>query len=134
MSVADDLYAAYETETAPPAQILIMLYDRLLRDLDVGAAALTEPVDLNSANSALCHAQDILMELVLALNPGVWDGAESAGVLYHWALRELASANMKKEPSYITPVRVALSELRGAFAGAADQVATERRSAGRVGV
>src|SRR5690606_15588060 len=78
--------------TASPAQLLTMLYDRLVLDLDRAVAAL-EADDTAAANEQLGHAQQIVHELRCSLDPTVWDGGPQLLELYNYLYGELVSAN-----------------------------------------
>ena len=60
--------------TAPPERLLLLLWDRLLVDLDVADDALHQG-DLHAASERLIHAQDIVFELRSTLRIDLWDGA-----------------------------------------------------------
>ena len=66
-------YVSDAVSTASPAALLIMLYDRLLLDLERGEALITNG-DRNGASIELQHAQEIVMELRMSLNVESWEG------------------------------------------------------------
>ena len=61
-------YVGDAISTASPAKLVTMLYDRLVRDLQVAEAALSTR-DLAAANANLTHAQEIVFELRSSLKP-----------------------------------------------------------------
>lgn len=92
-------------------RILVMLYDRLLRDLDDAAASIGAG-DTFPAHEALTHAQDIVAELHSALDPSRWDGAEALGGLYAYLADVLARANIAKSPGLVAEARSVVAPLR----------------------
>ena len=103
--------------STPPEKLLVMLYDRLLRDLDEAGEAIAG-TDVGAAHTALSHAQDIVAELHSALDPDRWDGAEAMGDLYTWLADLLARANMKKSTALVTEARSLVAPLRDTWAEA----------------
>ncbi len=103
--------------STPPEKLLVMLYDRLLRDLDDATAAIGDK-DVSGAHEALSHAQDIVAELHSALDPDRWDGAEAMGDLYTWLAELLGRANMKKSAALVDEARSLVAPLRDTWAEA----------------
>lgn len=97
--------------TTPPERLLVMLYDRLLRDLDEAEAAIGQ-ADIGAAHDALTHAQDIVAELHSALDLDAWDGAPAMAELYTWLGELLAQANMKKSVDHVNEARSLVKPLR----------------------
>ena len=75
MSYADirGRYVSDAVSTASPAALLIMLYDRLLLDLERGEALMIAG-ERNKASVELQHAQDIIMEFRMSLDVSSWEG------------------------------------------------------------
>ena len=82
-SMIRNRYVGDSVATASPARLVTMLYDRLVRDLATGEAALAVS-DLAAANSALVHAQDIVWELAAGLDPTRWSGGPALAALYQF--------------------------------------------------
>ncbi len=95
----------------PPERLLVMLYDRLLRDLDDAVLAITQ-ADVGAAHEALSHAQDIVAELHSALDRDAWDGAEAMSGLYIWLGELLAQANVKKSTALVDEARSLVQPMR----------------------
>ena len=77
-TVTDQRRAQYTNEavlSATPAQLVTMLYDRLLLDLHRAEAAQTGS-DWEAAREQLLHAQAIVGELSSTLRIDAWDGGE----------------------------------------------------------
>lgn len=97
--------------STPPERLLVLLFDRLLRDLDDATAALgaAQPA---SAHDALAHAQDIVAELHAALDPSRWDGADAMGDLYVYLADLLSRANIAKSAPLVAEARSVVAPLR----------------------
>ncbi len=113
-------YAREAVSTASPARLLIMLYDRLVRDL-VTAEAAIETRDLGKVSSELLHAQEIVLELRTSLDVTAWDGAAGLADLYTFLHKELVAANLGKDAGRIAACREIVEPLRDAWQAAALQ-------------
>ena len=113
-------YAADAVATASPARLLIMLYDRLVRDL-VTAEEAAAKGDLTTMSSELVHAQAIVLELRSSLDTTVWDGGPALAELYTFLHGELVTANVKKDAARIASCRSIVEPLRDAWRTAALQ-------------
>lgn len=111
-------YLADSIATAPPAKLLVMLYDRLMLDLNRGEEALRSG-DRITASQQLVHAQDILLELRTSLNMKVWDGADNLAQLYTFLITELVGANVRAEADRVASCRRVLEPLHEAWREAA---------------
>ncbi|HET7388211.1 MAG TPA: flagellar export chaperone FliS [Nocardioidaceae bacterium] len=92
--------AAYQSqmvETASPAKLLVMLFDRLVVDIRQAEVAQFDG-DFETASQRLVHAQDIVLELSASLRHDVWDGSERLASLYAYLHSELVRANIKRDP------------------------------------
>jgi flagellar protein FliS len=113
-------YAADAVSTASPARLLVMLYDRLLRDL-VTAEEAAGKGDLMTMRSELVHAQDIVLELRTSLDTTAWDGAQALADLYTFLHGELVAANVQRDAARIASCRSLVEPLRDAWRTAALQ-------------
>jgi len=118
--------------TASPAQLLTMLYDRLLLDLDRAVAAL-EVGDNPAASAQLGHAQEIVHELRCSLDPTVWDGGAQLLGLYNYLYGELVSANVTNDAEKVAACRALVQPLRDAWHQAAAMPGTAVTSSSAVG-
>lgn len=121
MTTANAARARYATDavtTATPARLLIMLYDRLVRDL-VAAERAVEERNPTVANDQLLHAQRIVAELAGSLDPTVWDGGPGLAQLYDFLQRELVAANIDKDAARVRGCREVVEPLRDAWQQAA---------------
>jgi flagellar secretion chaperone FliS len=66
-------YVDDQVLTVSPAKLVLMLYDRLVRDL-VDAEEAIAARSIAEASDKLLHAQDIIMELHSGLKPELWSG------------------------------------------------------------
>ena len=113
-------YAADTLATASPARLLVMLYDRLVRDL-VTAEDAVRSGDLATASENLVHAQAIVLELRTSLDVTVWDGARGLAELYTFLHGELVTANVRKDAARTARCRELVEPLRDAWREAALQ-------------
>jgi flagellar protein FliS len=114
--------------TATPAQLLVMLYDRLVLDLNHAEKALRES-DRGTATSRLMHAQEIVMELRVTLDMDAWDGAQGLASLYGFLLTELVGANIRGDADRVASCRALVEPLRDAWREAAASLAADARAA-----
>ena len=91
-------YVGSMVSTASPARLLVMLYDRLLLDLQ-RAADQQEAQDHLAASESLMHAQDIVSELQGSLDPSVWAGAAQLSAIYVFVHKQLVLANVRRDVS-----------------------------------
>ena len=111
-------YIADSVATAPPAKLLMMLFDRLVLDLARGEQALLDG-HRPEANTHLQHAQDIVTELHVSLDLDVWDGAAGLAALYAFVQTELVNANVRGDAAKVTSVRSLIEPLRDTWREAA---------------
>jgi flagellar protein FliS len=113
---------ASDKVTTSPERLVTMLYDRLVRDL-VGAEQAIEDGDRDAAHRDLVHAQDIVVELLGALDHAAWAGASQLASLYTWILGELLQANVQQDAGRVTHCRSLVEPLAEAWHTAAATVA-----------
>jgi flagellar protein FliS len=89
-------YMGNSVSTANPSRLLVMLYDRLVLDLQ-RAVGSQRAEDFAAAAPHLLHAQEIVLELSSTLRHDVWDGAEQLAALYTWLHSELVRANVARD-------------------------------------
>lgn len=111
-------YLGDSVNTASPARLLVMLYDRLALDLERAEEFLTSRNRM-AANEQLLHAQSIVLELQSSLNVDVWDGAAGLSSLYSWLHSELVRANVEQSAPKVASCRQIVEPLRTAWAEAA---------------
>ncbi|MFK7918451.1 MAG: flagellar export chaperone FliS [Ilumatobacter sp.] len=116
-----------DVATASPARVLVKCFDRLDADLGHALTAITEK-DHETTNRLLCHAQDLLSEVVGMLEPDKWEHSGALLSLYDYALRLIGAANIQKKADPVREAQTVLAELGSAFRTAAEEV--DRRPAG----
>jgi len=112
-------YQAYQTNaihTAPPEQLVVMLYDGCLRFLHQAAYAMREGNVIES-NTRLQRAEAIIDELrtTLDMEQGGVVASRLQGI-YVFCSKHLIEARLSREPQNIEKVSELLSELRDAWA------------------
>lgn len=119
MHPATNSYQAQSVATAGPAQLVTMLYDRVL--VATGRVRQAEAGAVETVHVELQRAQDILVELQLALDHEQGGQiAQNLYALYDFCLDRLRTANLQKDPSQLDAVDDVIRGLRDAW----DQVAT----------
>ena len=113
-----DRYLSDSVNTASPAKLLIMLYDRLVLDLAHGEEALRGG-EREAAHYRLTHAQEIILELRTTLDLDAWSGAAGLASLYGWLLTELIGANIGRDADRVAACRAIVEPLRDAWREAA---------------
>lgn len=111
--------------SASPVRLLIMLYDRLVLDLDRAEQA-QRAGDRAAAAEQLTHAQDIIGELMSSLDHDAWDGAAGLHALYTFALNQLIEANISGDAEPIAAARGVVQPLRDTWNEAATTLAAEQ--------
>jgi flagellar protein FliS len=122
MHVADPWksYRQISTLTAPPGQIILMLYDGALRALERALPGFThaDPAEANMIiHNNLLRAQAIIRELNYALN--MEQGGECAATLrrlYDYFDRRIWDSNLRKRRDGVDEVIRLVTELRDAWA------------------
>lgn len=113
-------YRQVATQTASPAQLVLMLYDGAIRFLERARQGFQfeDPLEFNQTiNNNLIRAQAIINELNLALD--LEQGGELAHTLralYVYMDRRLQQANQHKQEQGVVEVLQQLSTLRDAWA------------------
>jgi flagellar secretion chaperone FliS len=111
-------YLADSVNTASPARLLVMLYERLVLDLSQAEAALTA-ADRTTASDRILHAQEIVLELRTTLDESVWEGAAGLAQIYGFVLNELIQANINADGAQVASCRGLLEPLLDAWRQAA---------------
>lgn len=96
MITARAAYMSNMASTASPARLLVMLYDRLMLDLERAIEA-QDRVDHLAASPHLLHAQEIVLELQSSLRVDAWEGAARLSGIYSWLHSEMVRANVKRD-------------------------------------
>lgn len=116
MSLAVNPYLKYQqnaVESASPGELVIMLYDGLVRFLKIAANSL-ESKDIAGANNALVRSQDIVSYLNETLDKN-YEISKNLSSLYDFMLRRLVDANINKDAGMVMEVLELVDELRGTW-------------------
>lgn len=125
-AAVQEAYGAYrrvQAETASPPQLILMLYDGLLKRLQSALNGL-EVRDYEEVNGSLQGAQEILLELAASLDMESGEIADNLMALYQYQHQLLLEANVAKDPAPVREVAVLSGQLREAWANALEQIAT----------
>ncbi len=120
-TAARSRYASSSVATASPARLLVMLYERLVRDLVAAERALQDR-HFARVNDELQHAQQIVLELRTSLDTSAWSGGPSLEALYTFLHAELVTANVEKSLPRVVACREIIEPLRDAWQQAAQSV------------
>ena len=114
-------YRQVATQTAPPGQLVLMLYEGAIRFLEraLTGFAHDDPAEFNlTINNNVQRAQDIIRELDASLNMAVGGPfADNMRRLYDYLDRRLMESNLKKQDGGIREVIKHLAVLRDAWCG-----------------
>ena len=129
-----DQYRQNQILTATPQQLVLMLYDRALRDLRQAAEAILAD-NLKEANTKLQHVEDILNELLLSIDPDLppAEGGEIAvnlGRMYDFYIVRTREANITKDIAIIQELQKQIGDLRSTWAEAMVKAAKESKGGG----
>lgn len=122
MTNARTAYMDASVQTASPARLLVMLYDRLVLDCRRALDA-QQQGDHQGAHAQLLHAQDIVAELRATLRTDAWEGASSLAMLYGHLQVQLVQANVKRDPGITSHCLELVSGLAETWREAALQLA-----------
>ena len=104
-------YQSVQYETASQGQLLLMLYEGIIKFCKQASAAM-ERNELEYAHNKLKRAQAIIDELIISLDmERGGDLARNLSTLYEYIKYSLIKANIKKDPAIIDQVLVILLEL-----------------------
>lgn len=110
-----DAYKSTEISTANQGKLIVMLYDGAIRFLRIAMDNM-QPRTYDVVNTQIIKAQDIITELMLALNMD--QGGEIAANLfniYAYLKKRLLEGNISKDVGVLEEVIARLEELKGAW-------------------
>ena len=112
-------YRDHAITTASPAKLVVLVFERLVLDLDRAIAAF----DTNqSPHEHLVHAQELLTALLDALDTDAWEHAPQLANIYLTIHQNLITANIEKNPTLIRDNLDIITELTQAWTQAETQV------------
>jgi flagellar protein FliS len=122
-------YKQVQVTSANPAHLILMLYDGTIKHLHLAKTKMEEmktcPEEdklrlLEESTNHLLTAQRGVSEMKRSLRRDLWEGADTLYALYNYLFFRLVDANMKKDLAPIEEAIRILSELRDAWAQAAE--------------
>ncbi len=113
MTNAGDAYRRQSILTANPAELVVLLYDGLKKNLLLAKRHIDRKNPLG-AHECLIKAQAIVSELVGSLDMSI-PLSEELLPLYEFMLHSIAQINIKKDSSLIPPIIDIASELQEAW-------------------
>jgi flagellar protein FliS len=124
-SVGYGAYQRIQAETSSSGQLILMLYDALLKNLKRAETAIDRD-DKELAHSALVRSQDIVLELIASLDMDSGEIAHRLAPLYEYQYQRLLDANVHKDGGAVSEVIRLIAPLRQAWAQAIGAEATSR--------
>lgn len=113
---AASAYRDHAVTTASPARLVVLVFERLILDMDRALAAMEEG---SNPHEHLIHAQQLLMALLDALDTSAWEHAPRLAGIYGYVHRTLVSANVDKDPARVRECLALITPLKEAWAQAA---------------
>ncbi|MCL1828362.1 MAG: flagellar export chaperone FliS [Oscillospiraceae bacterium] len=110
---AQDTYRKQAVMTASPAELIVMLYDGLKRNMLIAKRAIGKN-DPNAAHNALMKAVSIVEELVRSLDMSVPISEDLLSV-YEYMIGAICDINIKKDSALIDPVTEMIQDLKEAW-------------------
>lgn len=107
-----DQYRQTSIQTAPPEQLVVMLYDGAIRSLEQAKLAIQSGKD---PSEAIAKAQDIIAELAASLNHSAGEIAGNLSQLYNFWIQRLFQAQIHREAVMIDEVNNMARDLREAW-------------------
>jgi len=119
-------YKEIQIKTATPGKLIIMLYDGAIKFINQAIEGMSaKHSGYEKTSNSIMKAQDIITELMVSLD---FDKGEAISKnllsLYIYMNRRLVEANIQKDPAALNEVKTHLSDLRNAWAEAAQKVQT----------
>lgn len=113
----DDQLRRFQTDgmqSVSPERLVILLYERALRDLAEAREAIVES-DRETRHRTLLHAQEIIEELAYSLQVDVWPGGEGLLAVYDYVLGLLVEANIGSELAPLQEAARLIGDLAGSW-------------------
>ena len=101
--------------TAPPEQLVLMLYDGIHRFLFQATVAMRDGNPM-LVNNKLQRAEAIIDELIATLDHSAGEIADRLNAIYLYSRRTLGEARVEKSPEKIEHVQGLIRDLRDAWA------------------
>jgi len=117
-------YTQNNVQTATPGQLVVMLYDGLIRFMSQSRAAL-ERGDVGEAGLRMSRAQAIVTELRCTLDMTQGQIPRNLAAIYDWTTQEMTAARLAGDAPRLGALIAQITELRNAWA----QIAAVERPA-----
>lgn len=111
-----ETYKQQSVLTMTPGQMLIAVYDELIKQLNIAIISF-EKNDIAEINRSLLKSQRIINELRGTLNYD-YEISKNLSDIYNFFNRAIMNANVKKNPADLKDVLQMVTELRDTFAEA----------------
>ena len=118
-------YMDASVSTASPARLLVMLYERLVLDVQRGLDA-QRAGQRQETHNQLVHAQEIVMELRSSLKVDEWEGGPGMASIYNWLHTQLVKANVSNDAAVTESCLSIVTELADTWREAALTAAAPR--------
>ena len=110
------IYKQQSVMTMTPGQMLIAVFDELIKQLNISLIAF-EKKDIPEINRSLQKSQHIINELKGTLNFD-YSISNNLNDIYNYFYRVIINANVKKDASEISDILKMITELRDTFSEA----------------
>lgn len=107
-------YRETQIKTASRGKLIVLLYDGLVKFLDIALENMPKK-KYDIVNRNIIKAQDIIAELIMALNMEAGEVSGKLLSIYTFLNTKLIEANVQKAPEAIKFVRDMMCELRDAW-------------------
>ncbi len=108
-------YTQRNVQTATPGQLVVMLYDGMIRFFTQASAAM-ESGEIELGNNRVNRGLAIITELRCTLDMTQGDLAERLASIYDWCHDEVIDARVRNDPAKLGRVIGMLSDLRSSWA------------------
>ena len=109
-------YQDHKITTASPTRLVVLIFERLVLDLERALAALESH---EHPHNHLIHAQELLTALLDALDTTAWEHAPQLASIYLTVHRDLITANIDNNPQLIHSALTIITGLKDAWTQAA---------------
>lgn len=113
MTSAHDVYKKQSVMTASPAELIVMLYEGLKKNMLLAKRAIGRN-DPSGAHTHLMKSQAIVEELINCLDMRI-DMSNDLLSIYDYMLYAMSEINIKKDATLIDPVVNMISDLKDAW-------------------
>ena len=124
-------YKKVQVGTSEQGKLVLMLYEGAISRLEKAKEALSAG-DMLGKGEHILRAQDILMELLMALDPSAGEIAGNLQSLYLFMYRHLNEANLLKSQRHLEEVLRILRSLRDAWEEVVRKVSREGKQEAEV--